>query len=150
MNGATPGPEASPIAPLFKFLEQISPPNVLAQLQASMAQKQAAPAPAAAPWVQTTGHQDINIGLRPQQQVVGKRANAGSQDDMGYMVGIGDIGENKRTTTPAASLKSQPNRSPTTVGLGNTAATNERGIAVEEKDPVVQPKNRFTLYAPVF
>ncbi len=149
MNGATPGPEASPVAPLFKFLEQMAPHNVLAQLQASLAQKQAPQPAPAAPWVQTTGHQDVNIGLRAQQQYVGKRARAGTLDDKGYMVGIGDVAESQNTA-PAASFSSQPNRVPSTVGLGATAATNERGIAVAEKAPVVEPKNRYTLYAPVF
>lgn len=150
MNGATPNEGASPVAPLFKFLEQISPPNVLAQLQASLAQKPAAtPQATAAPWVQTTGHQKVNIGLHTQQQYVGKRARAGVEDDKGYTTGIGDVRESANTF-PAASLEYQPNAIPTTVGIGNTAATNEKGIMVAEKSPSVEPTRRYTLYAPVF
>ena len=152
MNEATPGPGAPSVAPLFAFLEQLAPHNVLARFQATMAQQQAAPAPAPArPWVQTTGHQATNIGLYTQQQYVGERARAGQNapGEGGYLTGIGDIAKGS-CPVPAASLARQPERSPTTIGIGNTAATTRKGIEVQEKYPAKEAERKYVLFAPIF
>ena len=151
MNETTPGPGAPSVAPLFVFLEQLAPHNVLARLQAVMAQQQAAPPAPAAPWVQTTGHQVTNIGLYAQQQYVGERVRAGRnvEGEGGYLTGVGDIAKGS-CPVPAASLSKQPERVPTTIGIGDNVATTRKGIETEERYPARKAERRYTLYAPVY
>jgi len=136
-------------APLFQLIEQMAPHNVLARLQNALAQQQAVPLPA--PWVQTTEHQQTNIGLYKQEQYVGERKRVGRnvEAEGGYMTGIGDIAEGS-CPVPATSLAQQPVRQPSTIGLAGQVATNPKGIETEEKYPVKEAERKYVGYAPVY
>lgn len=152
MNGTTsPGPGAPQVAPLFQLIEQLAPHNVLARLQASLARPKQEEAPPALPWVQTTGHQKTNVGLYKQRQYVGKRSRAGRyvEEDGSYLTGIGGIAEGS-CPMPAPSLARQPNRMPTTIGIGNTAATTRKGIELEERYPAKESERKYVGYAPIY
>jgi hypothetical protein len=131
-------------------LEQIAPHNVLAKLQQVMMAKQAPTPPPAEIQSSTpiTEHQTTNTGLYRQNQTVGKRNRAGQLDEAGYMTGLGNIAQLPGRPAPSPTLSAQAYRVPTAVGLSNIVATNERGFEVEERFPVVEGKDQFTLYAP--
>jgi hypothetical protein len=131
-------------------LEQIAPHNVLAKLQQVLMVKQAPTPPPAEiqPSTPIPTRQKTNVGLYKQSQTVGKRARVGQLDEAGYMTGLGNIAQLPSRPAPSPTLSAQAYRVPTAVGLNNIAATNERGFKVEEQSPVVENKDRFTLYAP--
>jgi hypothetical protein len=146
MSGEQPG-SAGPIQPLVtlsQFIEQLAPHNILARLQA----QQAAP-PAAEEAEPMWRRQKVNVGLYKQEQTVGMHAREGVTTEQGYMTGLGDIAVGY-APPPAKSFQAAPETAPTTVGLGDQAATNLKGIKVQETNPVTPPKKRFTLYAPLF
>ncbi len=148
MMGGQPQPApAGPLQPLItlgQFIEQFAPQNVLARLQA----QQAAP-PAAQEPEPMWRRQKVNVGLYKQEQTVGMHAREGTTNELGYMTGLGNIAVGY-APPPAKSYQAAPEVAPTTVGLGDQAATNLKGIKVQETNPVTEPKKRFTLYAPMF
>lgn len=137
--------EQNPLMTLTQFIDQLAPHNVLARLQAQRAAPTAAPEP-----VPMWSRQNVNIGLDKQHQTVGKRANEGVLTDQGYMTGLGDVAIGY-APPPAKSLQAAPVEPvPTTIGLEGQAATNLKGYHEQEKNPVQEPKRKFTLYAPLF
>jgi len=132
---------------LATLLNEISPPKVLARLQAAMG-VQAAPPPAGPAPIPEITHEDTNVGLFTQAQFVGKRVRAGELQDDGWVTGLGDINQGWFSPPAAASLAQQPKRVPTTIGLANQVATTPKGFEVAERHPATEAKYRFTLYAP--
>jgi hypothetical protein len=130
--------------------EQMAPHVVLEKLRLSLTTPKAAPPPP--PPVEQrmpfSTHQKTNVGLYKQSQTVGKRARVGVLDEAGYMTGLGNIAFTRPSAPASETLSQQPARMPTEVGLANIAATNPKGMTVEQIYPVTEAQNQFTLYAP--
>lgn len=129
--------------------EQMAPHVVLEKLRLSLTAKAApSPPPPVEQRMPFSTHQKTNVGLYKQSQTVGKRARVGVLDEAGYMTGLGNIAFTRPSAPASETLSQQPARMPTGVGLANIAATNPKGMTVEQIYPVTEAQSQFTLYAP--